>query len=359
MSNPNVSNILKPLGTLFRGIVGARNTLYDHGWIATTDCGAPVVSIGNLTAGGTGKTPFTALLVSELKKSGKHPLIVSRGYRSELEGKINRVEISDLRASARLFGDEPTMLARQLRDVPVYTGAEKLAVACRAVEVHKPDCVVADDAFQHRKLQRAFDIVLLDATEPWWHYRPLPAGRMREPFSALKRAHAVVMTKVNLAEPKRVERIRDQARASVDSSRLPVFLDVEYRVKSFESLSDFLSEQPAKLIPAESLRSEKLYLLSAIGRPETFLDLVRRETGAEIAGSRSFPDHYSFSKNDVSETVVLAKRAGATRIVVTEKDAVKLQLSDFGDFVPLVSRLEAVPGENWDEFRASLLGAIH
>ncbi len=353
----SLSHIFKPLGALFRSGVAIRNQLYDRGWLKIQDCGSPVVSIGNLTAGGTGKTPFTALLAETLRKKGKRVVIISRGYKSSSENKIAKVTIAALSESSAQFGDEPVMLAHKLAGIPVYVGAEKIAVACQAVEVESPDVVLADDAFQHRKLKRSFDVVLLDASEPWWHFRPIPSGRMREPFSALKRADAIVLSKANLADPIRLDRIRDAARSAIDSSRMPIFVEVEYRITNFIPLRSFHS-QVEELIPAARLRAEKLFLLSAIGRPEGFHNLVRLETGAEIVGHRSFGDHYSFTRSDISEIENAAQRAGATRIVVTEKDAVKLNVDDFAMVEPLVSRLEAVPDKNWDEFHARLIGAI-
>jgi tetraacyldisaccharide 4'-kinase len=357
MINESLSHVLKPLGAVFRTAVAVRNQLYNRGWLQMRDCGAPVISIGNLTAGGTGKTPFTALLAQSLKEKGKRVAIVSRGYKSPSEKLVAKVTLDGLSQSSSKFGDEPVMLAHKLPGVPVYVGAQKLAVACRAVEVESPDIVLADDAFQHRKLKRVFDVVLLDASEPWWHFRPMPSGRMREPFSALKRAHAIVLSKANLADPVRLERVRDAARSAIDSSRMPIFVEVEYRINNFIPLRSFHS-QVDELIPAARLRPEKLFLLSAIGRPEGFHELVKVETGAEIVGYRSFGDHYYFTKDDIGEIEKAAQRAGATKIVVTEKDAVKLNVDHFTMSEPLVSRLEAVPDKNWDEFHARLTGAL-
>ena len=353
-----ISSLLKPLGTLFSAGASVRNQLYDYGWLDIKDCGAPVVSVGNLTTGGTGKTPFTALLAKTLQERGQKTVIVSRGYKSQLENQISRVEIGNLREAAVKFGDEPAMLAHQLKSIPIYIGAERLAVASHAVGEVSPDVVIADDAFQHRRLKRSFDVVLLDATEPWWHFRPLPSGRMREPFSALNRAQAIVLSKANLAEPRRLDRIRDMARTAVDSSRLPIFLEVAYRLHNFTPLKSYLAGDDSQNISAANLANEKLFLLTAIGRPHAFANLVKTETGAQVVGSRWFADHHAFSSGEILSVTQAAERSGAAKIVVTEKDAVKLDPRDFGAIDPLVSRLDALPGENWDEFHARLAGSI-
>jgi tetraacyldisaccharide 4'-kinase len=356
MMEEKVSKVLQPLGALFNVGVAVRNELYDRGWLEVKDCGVPIVSIGNLTAGGTGKTPFTALLAQSLRDRNKRVSIISRGYKSALENSVSKVEIGQLASSAERFGDEPVMLAHKLRDVPVFVGSEKLAVACRAAQEISPDIILADDAFQHRRLKRAFDIVLLDATEPWWHFRPLPSGRMREPFSALGRAQAIVLSKANLAEPVRLTRIRDTARAAIDSSRMPVFVEVDYRIENFIPLRSFVLSVDEK-IPAKNISNEKLFLFSGIGRPEAFHRLVEQQTSAKIVGSMSFGDHARFAKSDILEIERAADRLGATKIIVTEKDAVKLVAENFTS-EPLVSQLEAVPRTNWDEFHAHLAGTI-
>lgn len=353
-----LSQILKPASAAFRLGTQLRNRAYDRGWIEIEDCGRPVISVGNLTTGGTGKTPFTKLLAERLRVSRARKLaIISRGYRSESENSVARVDTSSLTRAASKFGDEPAMLAHLLRDIPVFVGRRKVEVARQAVAEVAPDLIIADDAFQHRRLKRAFDFVLLDSTEPWWHFQSLPGGRLREPFTSLKRAQAIVLTKVNLADANKLSRIRDAARVNIDSSRMPVFIEVEYRIQRLSLLSDFLDGK-APTVNASDLKSESLFLFSAIARPAAFKQLIAAETGAKVVGSSELRDHASLAESDVTNAKAAAVREKASRLVVTEKDAVKLNPKFFkSDEMPLVSHLEAIP-QNWNEIdeRFSSLG---
>lgn len=341
------SRFLKPAANLYRLGVGLRNRAYESGWLEVVDSGKPVVSVGNITAGGTGKTPFTKRLAESLLAKGRNVAIVSRGYKSASENLIAQVKVEDLASASRLYGDEPTMLAHQIPRATVFVGANKADVAKHAVAKINPDVLIADDAFQHRRLKRNADIVLLDATEPWWHFQMLPAGRLREPFSGLSRADIVVFTKVNLADAARLQRLKDAARANVDSSRLPVFIDLEFRIQKFATLSQFQRASEPLITPNE-LSNERLFLLSAIGRPAAFKSLIEKETGAQVVGSREFRDHALLSKSEIAQVITEAKRMGATQIVITEKDAVKLDAQDFAGFEPLVSSLTAVPQSDWN-----------
>lgn len=363
------SNLLSPLGGAFRLAVAARNSLYDRGWWGSEDIGRPVISIGNLTAGGTGKTPMTAWLAESLASRGKRAAVISRGYKAILEGEENRLDLTSgkrLSQLARLFGDEPTMLANRLPKIPVYVGGDKVAVGRKAVAAEGPDVVLADDAFQHRRLKRSFDIVLLDATEPGWHFRPLPVGRMREPFAALARAHAVVVTKVNLADTGRVERLHDLARLAVDSASLPVFVEMEYRLTSFFLMEAFrggdargtAKRGPPRTMDAKQFTGARVVLFSAIGRPEAFRKLVEVETGTNVVAHVTFPDHHFFGPEDLSRISDVVRETSATYVICTEKDAVKIDSGQTWSCPTYVSRLEAVPHGTWDEFHARLDRAL-
>lgn len=365
MTSQSWSSLLAPLSSAFRCGVAARNALYDKGWIEARGVGRAVVSIGNLTTGGTGKTPVTAWLARSLVDRGRRPAIISRGYKSIMENEIGKVDLSAgkrLSQLARLFGDEPTMLAHRLSEVPVYVGRHKVAVGRFAVSDAKPDVILADDAFQHRRLKRVFDIVLIDASEPGWHFRALPAGRMREPFSALSRADVVILTKVNLAEPARVERLRDMARARMDSAKQPLVMEMEYRLERFILLEAYrggdargtAKRGPPRTVAARELTSERIVLLSAIGRPEAFRRMVEEETGARILEHVEFPDHHFFGPGDLSRVADVVRETGATMVLCTEKDAVKIDSGQTWSCPTYVSRLEAVPRGTWDEFHARL-----
>ncbi|MCM2282534.1 MAG: tetraacyldisaccharide 4'-kinase [Bdellovibrionaceae bacterium] len=373
MSVPTMTDVaaglLSPLGSVFQLGVAARNSLYDRGWLVAEEVGRPVVGIGNLTTGGTGKTPLTAWLAQQFLQRGHLPAVISRGYKAILESEVGRVDITSgkrLSQLSRLFGDEPTMLAHRLAKVPVYIGSDKVAVGRFAVEDSRPDVILADDAFQHRRLKRNFDLVLLDATEPGWHFRPLPAGRLREPLTALSRAHAVIVTKVNLADPVRVERLRDQARMHMESHPSPLILEMEYRLTQFLLLEAFrggdargtAKRGPPRSMTAAEVASEKVLLVSAIGRPQAFRRLVEMETGTRVVGHVEFGDHHAFAPGDIARIAAQVRETGATLVICTEKDAVKIDTGQTWSCPTYVSRLEAVPRGTWDEFHARLDRAL-
>jgi len=349
--------LLTPVASLYSGGMHLRNKLYDSGWKKSYQVAVPVISVGNLTVGGTGKTPFVALLLEELIRLGHRPAVISRGYRSKNESGVARVALSlfrepkdftvsglpklleGLRQSALDFGDEPTMLALRFANVPIYVGRDKVLTARRAIEEANPSVIIADDAFQHRRLQRNLDIVLLDASERPENFEPLPSGRMREPFSALRRAHAVILTKVNLSSPVRVERLRDLARLSVDSIALPSFYEMSYHLRGLASLLEFIKGEWG--IDPKTLSDQKIFVFSGVGRPDGVVKLVGEATGANVVGQMDFRDHHLFTSSDVNTVIEAAQRAGAHLVVCTEKDAVKFDFDPQSLPIPvLVARLD-------------------
>lgn len=380
-----MSCVLAPFGALYRAGVSLRNEFYERGVLPTISCGCPLLSVGNITTGGTGKTPFTALLAEGLSRRGHRTAILSRGYRAQFESDVRRVVwtknesprsaeqgASDLATAAVLFGDEPVMLANRLPGVPVFIGRDKVRVAQAAIREVKPDVLIADDAFQHRRLHRDFDIVLLDATEPEWHFRALPGGRMREPWNSLQRAQALVFTKVNLADAERLKRLRSHAIENIrgSSNRFagmePLCIDLEYRLRTFLPLGAIRTA--IQTGPASSntygasavapVAGERVFLFSAIGRPASFADLLRAETRVEIVGHEIFSDHHSFRAQDFVRLAQRARACGATKIVMTEKDAVKIPMTVEFPVEALVGRLEAVPCAPLDGLYARLAGIL-
>ena len=340
-STPSVAQdlLLRPFAALYAGIAAARNLFYDSGILVASDVGAPVVSIGNLTAGGTGKTPLVAYLVEQLRLRGVRVGIVSRGYGGTEKGPI-RVLAAEERAAAR-FGDEPAWYASRFPDVPVYVGADRVAAASELVMKEGVRLVLADDAFQHRRLERALDILVVDATEPRWHYRPLPLGRLRESRASVRRADFVIITKCNLGRPE------DLAALKADVSGGKVF-EVESAIVGYRDLAGGKEE------PASALSGKKVFLASGIGRPETFAALVAQTGGARIVGHEAFPDHHAYSDVDGGAIERLAAAAGAEAIAITEKDAVKLGRFWKPKLPCFVSRLEVRPRSDLKELHEAI-----
>lgn len=317
---------LAPLGVLYAIGVQLRTVSFAKGFLKVTKVKIPVISIGNITAGGTGKTPLTAFLARRFSNDNKRVTVISRGY----GGKVRGVEeVSSIEGDASRYGDEPYWLAQELKGhARVFVGANKVAVAKRAEET--ADVLIADDAFQHRYLARDFDLVVIDATEPIEHYFPLPWGQGRESFSSLSRAHAIVINKVNLASEPWLRKIRvlirDHARPQI-----PIF-EVGYVIREVQSLKS------GERLELPELSGQKILLVSGIGRPKAFERLFGG-LKIELVGHKIFPDHHKYSKKDFADIKALASKLGAQMVVTTEKDAVKF-LEWQPDMPIFMSRLE-------------------
>lgn len=356
--SPLIELLLIPLAWLYSFVMRLRNIIFDSGWRGVEKVSVPVVSIGNLTAGGTGKTPLVALLIEAFEKRGRRVGVVSRGYGGTDPGPA-RVSSNGAAEDARRFGDEPTWLAARFPAVPVVIGRDRAAAARRLCGENKVDFLLADDAFQHRRLHRDFDIVIIDATEPSWHYRALPLGRMREQFASLKRADAVFLTKTNLVDVQdfQLHWLRDKIVSSVDSKKNVVVVNLESRITGLARLEAAAVESEART-PADC-QGRKAFLVSAIGRPQTFALLVAQDLGMKIEQHAIYPDHHSFTADDANQIFGEFSASGADDLIMTEKDAVKLSgllaplLQESGDSA-WVSRLETRPKTDMREFYAAI-----
>jgi tetraacyldisaccharide 4'-kinase len=293
--------LLRLPSVLFGAIVRARRALYDAGLAPRARLPVPVVSVGNLTTGGTGKTPMCAWLARELKSRGYRPGFLSRGYRAE-PGQPN---------------DEARLLARLCPDVPHVQDKLRARGGAELVE-RGVDAIVLDDGFQHRQLHRDLDLVLIDATRPWGLPRGadgaalralLPRGLMREPASSLARADAVVLT--------RCEQVSASMLASIESE-LGALVPGKLLARSAHTPRAW-RENGGRELPLEALRGRRVDLISALGNPQAFEASVRA-LGVHVEQHRKFPDHHEYTAQD------LEGLAGTDKLFVTSgKDGVKLE----------------------------------
>lgn len=279
-----------------------RNAAYDAGILPMRQAAVPVISIGNLSVGGTGKTSVTLWCAEFLKSQGKKVAVLSRGYkRSSSESEIKIVsDGSSLLIPADQAGDEPALLARKLSGIPVLVGADRFAAAALAVERFNPDILLLDDAFQHRKLRRDLDLLCLDDAT-FERARLFPRGVLREPLSEAKRAGFAVMKSQN--------------------GRITRPISVPAAVYRY-GVAEIRCAASGEASGADWLKGRKVFAASGIAHPEDFESLLA-EAGAGVAGALRFPDHHAFGENDLKEISVRAAAEKAA-IVVTEKDAVKL-----------------------------------
>jgi tetraacyldisaccharide 4'-kinase len=317
-----------PLEPCFRGLsrglaaaAALKNRLYDQGALTIRRLPCPVISIGNITVGGTGKTPMTVFLARRLKDRGLLPLILSRGYGGQASEKGGVV--SDGRTvlmDAAWAGDEPFMMAEALGDVPVVVGKDRGRMGRKALARFSPDVILLDDGFQHRKLHRDLDILLFDATRPFGNGFLLPRGPLREPVTALARAHLFVLTRSG--HP--AANIRDfhsrLVALGLPSSvlRTPV-ITCDHR----PVVRGIVQAGQTRMDLATSAPTEAVFAFSGIANN----DDVRRSLdalGFNVAGFMAFPDHHPYSRDDLSEISRRASAFGAKALVTTDKDAARL-----------------------------------
>ncbi|MBN2583922.1 MAG: tetraacyldisaccharide 4'-kinase [Planctomycetes bacterium] len=298
----------------YRAVVAARRAYYR---LAARRVDLPVVSVGNLTVGGTGKTPLVVLVVRRLAAMGHRPVIVSRGYKRQ-HGRT---------------GDEAAALRRELPPmVKQIESSDRYAALCEVVRTEPHDVAVLDDGFQHLRLYRNLDIVAVDATRPFGYGHCLPRGLLREPVSALRRAGVVVITR------------SDQ----VDAVALA---DVERRVQRYLRPGATLlhaSHRPTGLLladggtaPMETLRGRPCYAFCGLGNPEAFHRTLA-DLGAVEAATRDFADHHAYGPADIAAIVEAARAAEAEWIVTTTKDFAKVASDDLVGRWPDAAKVAAV-----------------
>jgi tetraacyldisaccharide 4'-kinase len=282
--------------------VRLRNLAYDRGWLPTPRAGVPVVSVGNLTVGGTGKTPCVEYVARHYRARGLRVAVVSRGYGSE---------------SGR--NDEALVLEENLPDVPHLQGADRVRWARAAVEELDSEILVLDDGFQHRRLARDLDLVLLDATDPWGGGRLLPRGLLREPVSGLRRAGVVLLTRCDQAGD--LNRLRGEVRWIAPG--LPI-------VETTHRPLDLIDSEET-VTPLGSLRERPVAAFCGIGNPEAFRRTLL-DLGADLRAFRVFADHHPYHRDDVEDLHRWAGDLSADGVVVTtQKDLVKVRLPRLGD----------------------------
>ena len=304
---------LRPLSFLYAQVVAVKNSLYNRGWFYQYKAPTKVISIGNLTMGGTGKTPLTDFCVKDLTGQGYAVAVVSRSYRASAKEPL-QVHLQTARAS-QIYGDEPVQLARANPEADFYVGPSKWQTAQMAASQKSYDVMIVDDGFQHRTLVRDLDIVILDATEALENYEMIPEGRAREGWDSLGRSSLIVVTKCNWASPQQLLSLKE---------KLPQAKDVVFA--DYEVLSVRWVHKDQEL-PILQMQDQKVFLVSAIGNPEVFESQMSQVM--KVTGSLHYRDHHPYTHEDIQEILEQFRKSGARYLLTTDKDAVKLQ-----DFIP-------------------------
>lgn len=300
---------LRGLSFFYGAAVRARNRLFDFGIKRAHVAPVPVVSVGNLTTGGTGKTPFVAWLANWFRMRGLRVVLLSRGYRA-LPGAVN---------------DEKLVLDLLCPRIPHIQNADRVAGVATAICEHQAQIIILDDGFQHRRLARDLDIVLIDALCPWGYGALLPRGLLREPISGLKRASVVVLTRADQCDDETRRRIISRIEQIRGSKGI---VEVAYPPTRLRNCN-------GETIGFESLQGQTVAAFCGIGNPDGFRRTLS-ECGLEVAPQlfRTFPDHHHYTADELKQISQLSSNAGAKALLTTQKDLVKIQKPDL-DGLPL------------------------
>ncbi|MDF2441483.1 MAG: tetraacyldisaccharide 4-kinase [Abditibacteriota bacterium] len=281
----------------------------------------PIISVGNITTGGTGKTPAVQWIVRELQARGRRPVVVARGYGgSQSQQGAIVADGTHILLDAHAAGDEPLLHARNLPGVPVVIGRDRVAAVRTAIEKFQPDVIVLDDGFQYWSLPRTFDLVLLDARRPFGNGRLLPVGRLREPPAELRRADAIVLTRADLATPLQLE----QARQAIEQwTQAPIWT-------ARHAPWAICDEAQGQASPIEVLSGASVATISALADNAAFIETLK-SCACRLGPSLMKSDHHRWNEQEVSAfsqaagAFFTSANSGRHAIVTTEKDAVKIQ----------------------------------
>lgn len=295
--------VLRVAETPYRLAVGWRNRRYDRGSAEMHRVEARVVSVGNLTLGGTGKTPLVEWLVRWFADRGRRVAIVSRGYKAAEDG----------------ANDEARELAERLPGVPHVQDADRVAAARQACREPGADVIVLDDGFQHRRLARDLDIVLIDATEPFGYGHVFPRGMLREPVSSLARADVIVLSRADMLEPSERIAICNELAPFMERA---VWVEMAHAPKRLRAANE---EGAAEEAPLELLRGKRVAAFCGLGNPAGFRHTLE-ECGYEVEGWRELPDHYHYDSADIEALAAWAQgiEPPVEALVCTHKDLVKI-----------------------------------
>lgn len=348
--------VLTPLSWLYSVAVRVRNGLYSSGILKVKRLPCPVISVGNIVAGGTGKTPAAIWIAKHFLAAGHPVAVLLRGYRRQ--NRTATTVVSDgnqILGSIAESGDEAMMIARALPGCIVIVGKDRYAAGCNAIRMMgvSTGILILDDGFQHRRLHRDLDIVTVDSTQPFGTRKLLPAGTLREPPASLKRADAVLLTRIDLPAASTLDPEIPPA------SKRAGLCKIVDKDKIFESrhrpttLYDLKSRQP---VPLKRLHGKHVLAVCGIGAPDAFAETLR-QCGAKRVTLLAFPDHHRYRSDDYRQIRTQADENGADLIVTTEKDAQRMTGVEGGQYFVLAVTLEIT--KNQMAFSQQLMKSIY
>jgi tetraacyldisaccharide 4'-kinase len=319
--------VLWSAAQIYGAVSWLRNRLYDRGCLSIEKAPVPVVSVGNLTLGGTGKTPCVEFIARYFSDAGRRVGILSRGYAASVGP-----------------NDEAMVLEQNLPDVPHLQGPNRAELARLATEELESEVLLLDDGFQHRRLARDLDLVLVDATQPWGFAQLFPRGLLREGVTGLRRANAVIVTRCDLVSAADVDAICRRVQQLV-----PNMLVAETCFEPVALIGDSDS-----VMPVEHIKNGPIAAFCGIGNAEAFFQTLRR-LGADLRATRSYPDHFRYARTDVEELEKWAQDQPSDGIILTtQKDLVKLRLPRLANRPLWALRIGLAFRKGEEEFRKLL-----
>lgn len=311
MTGNSVRPLLLPAAWLYGAAITLRNAAFDLRIFRSHDVGIPVISVGNVSAGGTGKTPLVEEIARMLLKKGVRTGVLSRGYGRDTVGFRWVRRGSALDADARQCGDEPVQMARNLKGAFVAVDEDRVEGARTMIADERIQALVLDDAFQHRWITRSFDVVVLTAADALGQGVLLPAGRLREPMSSLRRAHTIVVT--GCWRDELCVKVRERLRPLTD-------VDIYYTYPVISGLRDLASD---KFVDIRKVAGKRVLAVSGIGNPASFRESLDR-TGVQVTTHLAYDDHHTFTKGDVDAIHREIRKETCEAVIMTQKDAVRL-----------------------------------
>lgn len=328
---------LAPLSFLWESVYKIRRSFYEYGIFRKKIFKVPVISVGNLSFGGTGKTPTIIWLAEWLISRNLTPVVLTRGYKGQLENSSGLLKSGQkFRLNPFDYGDEPLMISNKMSRGAVIVGKKRGDNLLKYFSEVQPDVVLLDDGFQHLQIYRSFNLVLFDATMPIERYKVAPSGYLREGLSALKDADAIVISRADLVSEQQLSELKELVSGYIHH-RPPMAL-TRYEAVGIYDVHD------KYIFSMHELNGLKAIAVTAIASPESFYSYLQN-FGVEIVEKVSFPDHYFFTPEDVNDLLIKASQEAAV-ILCSEKDMVKMKrVSLDGRILSTKVKVEFMSGE--------------
>lgn len=341
--------LLYPFSFIWEWVYRLRRSFYEYGIFSKTTFKVPVISVGNVTFGGTGKTPTIIWLADFFAAREKNPVVLTRGYRGQLEHSSGLlVSGQKFRLNPFDYGDEPLMISNKIKRGAVIVGKRRAQNLMKYFHQVKPDVVLLDDGFQHLQIHRSFNIILFDATMPFSRYEVAPLGYLREGMTALKDADAIMISRADLVSSETLDKLKNFLQQYYHH-KLPIALTTYHPVGVFDVHDKYIYS-------THELKGKKAIAVTAIASPESFYQNLAN-FGIEIVEKVSFPDHYFFKPEDINDLLLKAAQQSAI-ILCSEKDIVKMKRVSLDSRLLFIKvKLEFLSGE--EELSSALSKVLH